>query len=70
MPLMLGDAASRIGIRTWQLQRLYARGLLDAPARCGRYRLVDEADFPAIREAAIQAGYLKVVPAGRSAVPA
>jgi hypothetical protein len=57
-PLTLGDAASRLGCRPWQIRRLFERGLLSEPARVGAYRVIPEHDLPTIRAALIAAGYL------------
>ena len=53
-----GEAAKALGIDAWQLVRLYERGLAEEPARFGRYRAIDPADLPALRRAAVKAGYL------------
>jgi hypothetical protein len=57
--LSTGEAAVRLGLRDWQVARLYQRGLVEEPRRFGRFRLVAESDLPAIRRAAQTAGYLQ-----------
>lgn len=57
--LTLGEAAKSLGVDTWQVQRLFERGLLPEPARFGRYRMVKESELPTVREALKKAGYLK-----------
>lgn len=56
--MTISEAAEVVGIREWQLGRLYERGLLSPPRKFGRYRLVRPDDLPAIIEAARVAGYL------------
>jgi hypothetical protein len=57
--LTLGDVAHKVGVSVWQVRRLFERGTLPAAARVGQYRVVAEADVPAIKEALEAAGYLK-----------
>ena len=52
------EAAAAVGIFDWQARRLYARGKLPEPIRFGPYRLIRREDLPALRQAAIEAGYL------------
>jgi hypothetical protein len=54
---MVGAAAKAIGIDGWQLARLFQRHLVPEPRRFGRYRVIDPADLPQLREAAAKAGY-------------
>jgi hypothetical protein len=56
-----GQAASALGLRDWQLGRLYRRGLVEEPPRFGRFRVIRPDDLPRLRAAAVKAGYL---PAG------
>jgi hypothetical protein len=65
--LTTGDAAHEIGVREWQVSRLFERGLLVEPPRVGERRVLRRADLPAVREAAIRAGYLTESPARRPA---
>jgi hypothetical protein len=53
-----GEVASRIGCDTRQVIRIFERGLVPAARRAGRVRIIPESDLPAIREAAVAAGYL------------
>jgi hypothetical protein len=54
----LGDLARRYGLPTWKVRRLFERGLLEEPGRAGMYRVVTEADLPAVEEALVRAGYI------------
>ena len=54
-----GEAARRLGVETWQVQRVYERGLLPEPRRLGRYRVIAAAELPALAEACKKGGYLK-----------
>lgn len=65
--LATGDVADLIGIQTWRLQHLFKRGMIPEPRRLGRFRVFRAADVPAIKRAAIAAGYLS---ASRELVPA
>jgi hypothetical protein len=56
--LFLGEVALRLGAATWQVQRLYERGLLPPPERVGRYRVVSEDQLPTVAAALRAAGYL------------
>ena len=56
--LTLGQAGKRLGLDPWQLNSLYVRGLLPAPARFGRYRVVRVGELETVRRAAVAAGYL------------
>ena len=53
-----GQAARRIGVDAWQVSRLYQRGLVEEPARLGRFRLIPAGDLDKLRRAALAAGYL------------
>lgn len=57
--LSSSDVAEMIGLRPWRLNRMHSRGLLQEPPRVSRFRVYRPADVPAIREAAIKAGYLQ-----------
>lgn len=59
--LTITDVARRLGIRPWQARRLFERNLLPPAKRASLYRIFEEADLPAIREAAEKAGYLQPV---------
>lgn len=61
--LLIGDAATRCGVESWQLRRLDQRGLIAPPARIGRYRAYMESDLPAIEAALRKAKYIKSEPA-------
>jgi DNA-binding transcriptional MerR regulator len=50
--------AKKFGVKTWQVRRLYEKGLLAEPSRAGQYRLIDPADLPRIKRALKEAGYL------------
>jgi hypothetical protein len=65
-PFMLGTAARHFGCQVWQLRRLYESGILAEPPRVGAFRVVTEADLPAIEAALREAGYL---PAREEATP-
>jgi hypothetical protein len=56
--LSTGEAAKAISIDTWQLARLFERGLVEEPPRFGRYRTIPVGLLPKLRAAAIAAGYL------------
>jgi hypothetical protein len=56
--LTLRQAAKTIGVQLWQLQRIYEVNLLEEPMRVGNLRVVTETDFPQIRQALVQRGYL------------
>jgi hypothetical protein len=65
--LTSGEAAVALGLRDWQLGRLFARGLAEEPPRLGRHRMIDRADLPKLRDAAVRAGYLHSEPAAQPA---
>jgi hypothetical protein len=65
--LTTGDAAQALGCREWQVSRLYERGFLPEPPRVGGKRVLTQADLPAIRDAAVRAGYLPAPTALRQA---
>ena len=54
-----GELARHFGCESWQVRRLYERGLLPPAQRIGRYRYVAVADLPAIEVALTQAGYIR-----------
>jgi hypothetical protein len=56
--LSTGEAAVRLGLRDWQVARLYQRKLVEEPARFGRFRLIPVGDLDKLRRAAVRAGYL------------
>jgi hypothetical protein len=56
--MTLGQVATRLKCQSWQVARLYLRGLLPPAARLGRTRVVTEADLPAIERALRKAGYI------------
>lgn len=60
--LTTGQAADRVGVPRWCVQRLMETGRFPVKARFGTYRLVDENDLPALRDALLAAGYLKPQP--------
>ena len=47
-----------LGVRTWQVQRVFDRKFLTA-RRVGRFRTVRASDLPTLRAALVQAGYLE-----------
>jgi hypothetical protein len=53
--LTIGEAARTLGVPLARLRRLYVTGRLPEPARLGVYRVVMEAELPAIREALARA---------------
>ena len=57
--LTLGDVAKRLGCRTWQVARLFERGILPDPPRVGLYRVVPIGDLPLVKRALKAAGYLE-----------
>ena len=65
--LTLGQVAKRFGCFTWQVARLFERGILPPAARLGNYRVVAESDLPIIRQALEKCGYIQqdaeIVPA-------
>jgi DNA-binding transcriptional MerR regulator len=59
-PMTIGEVASHFGVQTWQVRRLFQRGLLPPALRVGVYRVVNNDELPAIEAALRQAGYLKL----------
>ena len=57
-PLTVGAVASRLGVPTWQIRRLFERGLLPPASRVGPYRVFFAEDLPRVKQALEQAGYL------------
>jgi hypothetical protein len=57
--LTVGQVATRLGVQTWQVVRMFERKLLPEPPRLGRARVIREEDVPAIAEALRKGGYLK-----------
>lgn len=55
--LTLGQAAKRLGVDLWQLQRGIERGLVTHYRHVGRYRVIDTTDLPAVAEELRTAGY-------------
>jgi hypothetical protein len=53
------DVAIRLGVQTWQIARLYWRGLLTEPPRLAGRRVIAEGQLVQVREALQRAGYLK-----------
>jgi predicted DNA-binding transcriptional regulator AlpA len=60
--LTCGEVATRIGVKDWQIRKLFSRGLLPTPARLGLNRIIAEDDLPAVREALARGGYLSDLP--------
>ncbi len=60
--LMLGQAARRLGVDLWALQRLIERRLYGPVRRVGRYRVLGESELPAVEAALRAAGYLLALP--------
>jgi len=56
--LTLGEVSKRFGCFTWQVARIFERGLLPEPLRLGNYRVVAERDLPIIRRALAECGYI------------
>jgi DNA-binding transcriptional MerR regulator len=54
----MGQLARRYGCQSWQVRRLFERGLLPPASRVGPYRVVSEADLPAVEFALQKAGYI------------
>jgi DNA-binding transcriptional MerR regulator len=54
----VGQVARHHGCQPWQVRRLFERGLLPPATRVGPYRVVSEADLPAVGDALRAAGYL------------
>jgi hypothetical protein len=59
VPLSLGDVARRYGIQTWQVRRLFERGLLPEPSRVASFRVILADQLPAVEAALRAAGYLR-----------
>jgi DNA-binding transcriptional MerR regulator len=57
-PLTIGAVARRLGVRPWQVRRLFESGTLPEPSRVGAYRVVAENELPRIERALRKAGYL------------
>lgn len=55
----MGGVASLYGVQSWQVRRLFQRGLLPPAPRVGTYRVVAAADLPAVKQALRDAGYLR-----------
>jgi hypothetical protein len=56
--LTVGAAARRLGYLTWQVRRLFERGLLPQAPRVGAYRVIAVAELPRVEAALRAAGYL------------
>lgn len=54
----LGDLARRYNLPLWAIRRVFERGLVPEPPRVGPFRVVAEADVPAVEAALRTAGYL------------
>lgn len=52
------QVADRLGVPTWQIQRLYETGRLPEPPRFGGKRAIPEAHLPEIAEALRARGWL------------
>ena len=59
VPITIGRAATLLGVKPWQVRRVFERGALPEPARVGAYRVVTEGDLPIIKSALQRLGYLK-----------
>jgi hypothetical protein len=57
--LTLGPVGRLYGCPTWQIRRLFERGLLPPAPRIGAYRVVAVEDLPRVEQALRAAGYLK-----------
>jgi predicted DNA-binding transcriptional regulator AlpA len=57
--LTLGQVAERLGCQSWQVLRLFQRGLLPEPPRIGINRVVHRDRIPEIKAALEKAGFLK-----------
>jgi hypothetical protein len=53
-----GEVAVCLGVRDWQVLRLFQRGLLPEPPRLGRNRAIPAGDLDRVRQALVAAGYL------------
>jgi hypothetical protein len=62
--LTIGEAATELGLKDWRVSRLFERGLAPEPPRLGGRRVIRRCDLPALREAAVRAGYLPGGPEG------
>jgi hypothetical protein len=54
-----GALARHFGCASWQVRRLFERGLLPPAQRVGQYRYVAAADLAAVEEALARAGYTR-----------
>lgn len=54
----LGPVARLYGCQTWQVRRLFERGLLPPAFRIGTYRVIAVEDLPLVEQALGAAGYL------------
>jgi hypothetical protein len=59
MKLILREVANRYKVPIHHVFQIYNRGFLPPPERVGHYRVVDEADLPAVEAALIKAGYAR-----------
>ena len=57
--LTMGVVAKHFGVQQHHVRRVFVRGLLPEPERVGAYRVIHEADLPAVEKALRQAGYLE-----------
>jgi DNA-binding transcriptional MerR regulator len=55
----IGDVALFFGVETWQVRRLFQRGILPPAPRVGAYRVVAAVDLPTVEQALKSAGYLR-----------
>lgn len=65
-PLTMGQVGARFGLPAWKIRRVFELGILPEPARIGAYRVVYEADLPAIEAALKQTRCLQPVAAKAS----
>jgi len=56
--LSLGQVATRFDCRTWQVRRIYERGLLPEPDRLGIYRIIWADKLDQVEAALRAAGYI------------
>jgi DNA-binding transcriptional MerR regulator len=65
----VGAVAERYGCQSWQVRRLFERGLLPPAPRVGAYRVIAASDLPQVEMALREAGYLPAVEEGVQRAP-
>jgi len=61
----VGDVARRFLCQSWEVRRIYERGILPEPPRAGRSRIIPAEDIPKVEAALREHGY---IPAATAAV--